>query len=271
MGAFARQMHMLSLYTEEKFLHYQLSSPIWKTLMAGMSNPVDTHPNINTLLTNAATSVNDAFETLRGIDSSRTESPESDALLTYYHVLTILRQVPLRKLYEFSGWQVTEPQIDAAREYLQKWMGSKPSHARKCFWHAAVVFKILRNKKHFACDSPFCMLVVVLYMWAFDQFGQLKGAMLPRDMADCAGTDRPTRVDLLQDEKEIEAWLENGSSSVHITGIGVLKSTKSGARMISECRRILLSASGWSPLCRFLAGAWERVSSGGRPHDWSEA
>ncbi|KAK2771963.1 hypothetical protein CKAH01_14174 [Colletotrichum kahawae] len=256
-------MHMLSLYTEEKFLHYQLSSPIWKTLMAGMSNPVDTHPNINTLLTNAATSVNDAFETLRGIDSSRTESPESDALLTYYHVLSILRQVPLRKLHEFSGWQVTEPQIDAAREYLQKWMRSKPSHARKCFWHAAVVFKILRNKKHFACDSPFCMLVVVLYMWAFDQFGQLKGAILPRDMADCAGMDRPTSVDLLQDEKEIEAWLENGSSSVHITGVGVLKSTKSGARMISECRRILLSASGWSPLCRFLAGAWERVSSGG--------
>uniref|UniRef100_L2FRD7 Transcription factor domain-containing protein n=1 Tax=Colletotrichum fructicola (strain Nara gc5) TaxID=1213859 RepID=L2FRD7_COLFN len=271
MGSFARQMHMLSLYTEEKFLHYQLSSPIWKTLMAGMSNPVDTQPNINTLLTNAATSVNDAFETLRGIDNSRSESPESDALYTYYHVLSILRQVPLRKLYEFSGWQVTEPQIEAAREYLQKWMRNKPSHARKCLWHAAVVFKILRNKKHFSCDSPFCMLVVALYIWAFDQFAQPKENMSPGDAVNCVGTDRPTRVDLLQDEKEIEEWLENGSSSVHITGVGVLKSTKSGARMISECRRILLSASGWSPLCSFLAGAWERVSGGGRPHDWSEA
>ncbi|KAF0324500.1 hypothetical protein GQ607_008204 [Colletotrichum asianum] len=245
MGSFARQMHMLSLYTEEKFLHYQLSSPLWKTLMAGMSNPVDTQPNINTLLTNAATSVNDAFETLRGIDSSRTESPESDALLTYYHVLSILRQVPLRKLYEFSGWQVTEPQIEAAREYLQRWMRNKPSHARKCLWHAAVVFKTLRNKKHFSCDSPFCMLVVALYIWAFDQFAQLKDGMSPGDATICVGADRPTRVDLLQDEKEIDAWLENGSSSVHITGVGVLKSTKSGGRMISECRRILLSASGW--------------------------
>lgn len=271
MGSFARQMHMLSLYTEETVLHYQLLSPLWKTLMTGMSNPVDTQTNINTLLTNAATSVNDAFQILWERSSSKPESPETCALLTYYHVLSILRHVPLRKLYEFSGWQVTDAQTEAARDYLQKWMRNKPSEARRCFWHAAAVFRILRNKTHFACDSPFCHLVVTIYIWAFDQFAQLKEGMSPDDTTTCVGVDRPTRVDLLQDKQDIEAWLESGSSGVHITGVGVLKSTKSSARLISECQRILLSASGWPSLCRFLAGAWERVSAGGQPHDWSEA
>ncbi|KAI8266105.1 hypothetical protein K4K56_004949 [Colletotrichum sp. SAR 10_98] len=116
MGSFARQMHMLSLYAEEKFLHYQLSSPLWRTLMAGMAptqpasstSTLNNQPNIESILTNAAASVRDAFEKLREMAMSKPESPDNCALLVHYHILSILRQVLLRKLYEFSGWQVTE-------------------------------------------------------------------------------------------------------------------------------------------------------------------
>lgn len=58
----------------------------------------------------------------------KTQSPSEHPLLQgiiskIYHMVSLLRLVPLKTLRIFSGWMTTPEKVERAREELQGWIG----------------------------------------------------------------------------------------------------------------------------------------------------
>ncbi|KLP02444.1 unnamed protein product [Fusarium fujikuroi] len=227
LGTFAREMHILTFYAEERSIHDRFSSPFWKSFMEaspihlprGSAMTMDSQSMVKSVLVGSTGFINKSLETLSAVHSSQPDFDGHYTSVMCYHILLILRHVSLRMLYAFSGWQATQDQIDEAKEYLRAWMRENPSAARRCLWHAVRAFRILRNKQHFACDDSFSLLLAALFMWAFDLLmpSSSYGAVSQEDSQTVH--KRPTRIDLLRDADEVKSWVEEGSHRTHITGI----------------------------------------------------
>lgn len=271
MNCFAKEMYALNLYMEERSVLDKISSsPFWRLFM---SSPSTAHRGPNNAPFNASqaspeikkmtSSVEDAFETL--FDASLPgDSGHGDAM---FHTLSILRRVPLRHLYAFSGWQATEVDVEVSKKYLRTWVRTEPASTRWCLWHAVMALKLLKSKQYFGCDDAFHVLIATLILWAFDLLSE------PSDLqssvsrgAGWDGDQPPVRIDRLSGFSSAKVWAEAGRyDRIHMTGIGILRGPDSATQLLKDCCKILLSRTAWSGLCRGIAYAIEQVLRGKRP------
>ncbi|KAJ6076155.1 hypothetical protein N7499_008136 [Penicillium canescens] len=136
-----------------------------------------------------------------------------------YHLLSILRHVPLRLLYVFSGWMTTHQERSAARKQLEGWV-NQSREARKALVHAAVLFQSIRNQKTPTPFDPWCLLIASLYIWTYST---LAGHRVRSAMPAASFSRRIVRLDQPLDPTTARTWLEEAPTmTAHITGIGML-------------------------------------------------
>lgn len=178
------------------------------------------------------------------------EDGQESPIKPLFHLMSVLRQVPLRHLFAFSRWRATEAESEESKCYLQSWMERDPVAARRCLWHAAMVLSSMRSKKQHACHEPFTLLISVSMIWAFDMLAK------PCEAEDWesieTGRDEkgpPTRIDRLKTFEQVERWAKEGRNDcVLLTGIGILRGPESSRRLLIECRKILSSGTAWARL-----------------------
>lgn len=249
------------------------NSPFWKSLWESSAKMVpdaarrypETQSVLVPMLKALTATVDNAFILSSFLDDTATTSVASPSTDILHHLITILRQIPLRRLYVFSGWQASEIESKAAGDYLQSWMRRDSSTTRMCLWHAVAIFRTLRSKVHITCYEPFALLIAALFIRGFDLLARPNDDPVAQDDG-WTGEMPPTRVDQLYRAQDVEQWAEEGRNDrVHVTGIGILRGPASAQRLMVEARRILLSQAGWLKLRLGLAYALEQSIHGRRP------
>jgi hypothetical protein len=180
---------------------------------------------------------------------------EQDLQDPIVHVISILRDIPLRTIYASVGWQANVPEMQRTRERLKEYLRCNQITARICLWHAAQVYLSMRNHRYPAYYACLSFVIAVTYILLYDQ---ILGETDPQgDLI---------RLDRLKEKTDADIWARDGESSrVHITGIGILNSTESSRRLLVGAANILRSQRPWRNMSESLADCFAQMSEGRRP------
>ncbi|OJZ85544.1 hypothetical protein ASPFODRAFT_46576 [Aspergillus luchuensis CBS 106.47] len=189
----------------------------------------------------------------------------SDMRKTFFHLLFILRYLPLEKLYTYSGWYASEDDITSARSYLRTWLQNNPELSRECVSHAGALIGKIRSFPTLSCYDPFSLLISVMFLWAFERL-KPDSPVAPEESLQDREPAIIFRIDQCDEETIRERWLRGDPRVlVHITGVGLLSSTGGTRRLLQEFLRIIKSRTGWPTLCRGLAVCVRELMDGVAP------
>jgi hypothetical protein len=195
--------------------------------------------------------------------STSTNTRILDARKTFSHLLGILRHIPLKQLYAYSRWYASEKDVAAGAAYLAGWMRDNPVPARSCVAHAGAILRQVRSTSTTACYNYFCLLIAVLYLWAYERLNPNASTAIERPrQLNTIGT--LLKIDQYHESSVRERWVEGSPGIlVHVTGVGILSSSGSAQRLVKELLRVLGSQAGWPTLRRGLVVCVSQLLKGG--------
>lgn len=117
------------------------------------------HKSENTFLGTAIDRL--AFPPLDGATGSRSE--------TIFHVLAILRLVPLETLHSATGWQTTKEQKTKSKALFKDFYIHNGANARKALWYAACIFRSTRSCRRLAHYNVFSLIVLIGYIYCYSK------------------------------------------------------------------------------------------------------
>lgn len=194
------------------------------------------------------------YELLAATDESSTSTSTSilETRNIFSHLLGIIRHIPLKQLYAYSGWYASEEEITASGTYLANWMQHNPVLARNCVVHAGAILRQVRSTSTTACYHYFCLLIAMLYLWSFERLKP--DASTTREQScqlDITGT--VLKIDQRHEPRVRERWVEGSPGIlIHITGVGMLSASGTSQRLVKELLRVVVSRTGWPTLRKGL-------------------
>lgn len=191
------------------------------------------------------------------------QDPHEASGRRYFHLISILRDVPLRHIYALCGWKATDAETDVARDVLSAWMGSNSDRARKCVLHAGALFGDARRHVYKTSFDALLLLISILYLWAYQRLS-------PPEVGPGADSRPVLRIDCGVDEAVARKWIDGESDyAIHVTGVGRLTGRDSAIRLLKELRRVLYLSTSWTTFHIGVAKGIEQVMKGEKPdaHD----
>ncbi|KAG5787702.1 hypothetical protein H9Q69_013227 [Fusarium xylarioides] len=177
---------------------------------------------------------------------------------TIFHVIAILRLIPLETLHSATGWETNKEQMIKSKQCLKDHFENSDVKARKGLWHATCIFKTTQSSRRLACYDALSLTVAMGYIYCYSETRTALAQI----------SDRPliTRLDQLQDREAIERWIENGGDSVvHLTGVGILDGSDHCVRFLRDLERTLVSQIAWRGFCRAFASSFAQLRRGETP------
>ena len=262
---FASNIAILSLYADERAILDQVRSSrrlsaLLRPELAIALQEQDVNSNRDSLLSSGVSPDDITYLDQRIEDAITTTHLSCHAGdHTMYdpvvHVISILRNIPLRMIYASVGWQANLAEMQKTRERLKEYLRRNLDTARICLWHAAQIYAFTRNDRYPAYYATLSFAIAVTYILLYDQILGQK---------DTSGD--LVRLDKIKEKIDITAWARDGEGSrVHITGIGILNSTESSQRLLADAGNILRSQRPWRGISEDLVGCFAQMSQGRMP------
>ncbi|KAG5655696.1 hypothetical protein KAF25_009195 [Fusarium avenaceum] len=270
--AFTSKIVVLELFIDERNLSRQIrcSQLLRSSFMSYLdhssnegahaaANPylptTGTHKSENTLLGTAIDRL--AFPPLHDITGGQSE--------TIFHVLAILRLVPLDTLHSATGWQTTGEQKAKSKAHFKDFYINNGEKARKALWHAACIFRSTRSCRRLACYDALSLTVSMGYVYCYSEVRTLL-SQTPGTSASAQSPPSIVRLDQLYERSAVEQWVETGADSiVHLTGVGLLDGSDHCVRFLRDLERSLQSQIAWRGFCRAFAGTFAQLRRGETP------
>ncbi|KAF5976256.1 hypothetical protein FBULB1_7031 [Fusarium bulbicola] len=185
-------------------------------------------------------------------------SNPGDCAETIFHVIAILRLIPLETLHSATGWETNKEQMFKSKMHLNDFFKNIGVKARNCLWHATCIFKTTRSSRRLACYDALSLTVAMGYIYCYSETRASLSSTPSRPVI--------TRLDQLQDTKAIEGWIENGGDNVvHLTGVGILDGSDRCVRFLRDLERTLVSQIAWRGFCRAFASSFAQLRRGETP------
>lgn len=257
---FSRLILLISIYAEERDVTKSAESWLFRRLLSqaagtrALQSEIGTQSmcqeQLSSILDELASGADPGYDLFAPSKlTNQTGSPCQVSAQILYHLLSILRRVPLRTIYAISGWQTTASRTETAKKEFVSWVHSHPERARKCLWHSSMIIAALRHEDTIGFFHPLALLIAVLFLWEF-----LREIDPGPDPFQVVGSATPLRLDRLLDESQVEHWVREGDTSAFcITGMGILSGRGSANRVLKEFHRILLGQKSWLGLSRGIA------------------
>lgn len=213
-----------------------------------------------------------AFDTLsRAGCSQPLHQPGEDGKPSEFAVaarlLAILAFSPARVLLPFSKWQTSAHGYGAARKELIDILRNDATRARHCLYLAAQLFRHFRSTQASTYFDTLALLMCVLYLVSYVELVELQHPDVSL-RADGIGAVKVIRLDQAISEDERDSWLNlRCQSRPHVTGIGLLDTDRSVARVFKEASQIMVSNGPTSTLAATMS-AMLASSAAGRPPDF---
>jgi hypothetical protein len=188
-------------------------------------------------------------------------------------LLTILAFTPARVLLPYSKWQTSAHGYGTARKELMKFLSKDAPRARYCLFLAAQLFRHFRSTQASTYFDTLALLMCVLYFVSYIELVELQRPDVTL-RAHGLGVVKVIRLDQTISEDERDSWLNlRCQSRPHVTGLGLLDTDRSVARVFKEASRIMVNNGPTSTLAAAMS-AIMASSAAGRlpdfPHDQPE-
>ncbi|KAF4342124.1 hypothetical protein FBEOM_3926 [Fusarium beomiforme] len=263
LGPFAAKVVVLELYIDDRNLARQLhtSHALQSSLSLCLSSAPDNTIESHRLDTNKRENslLDKAIEqfTFAKLDNNMCDQSSNDTL---FHVIAILRFIPLETLHSATGWQTNKEQMIKSKTYLQDFFENSSSKARKCLWHSACIFKLTRSSRRLVCYDTLSLTVAIGYTYCYCE------TRTSRPQASTSTRPPIVRLDQLKERSAIEKWIENGDDGiVHLTGVGLLDGDDACVRFLRDLERTLGNQIAWHGFCRAFAGSFAQLRRGETP------
>lgn len=177
-------------------------------------------------------------------------------------VLAIFSFTPPRLLFPHVRWHTTEAGQNRARADLSEILLQDISRARHCLYLATQVLQHFRATRVSTYYDILGLCGCVLYMALYvDMIGQ-------KDSPNGEGSvgTEIIRLDHFTNVDHQEGWLDlRHHFRLHVTGIGVLDSGRSVARLYKEASRIMKNSAGISKMAHIMSAIFVRQAEGHPP------
>ncbi|RSL41204.1 hypothetical protein CEP53_012901 [Fusarium sp. AF-6] len=159
----------------------------------------------------------------------------SRAVQSHIHLLCLFARLPVRELFAFSAWRVTEAQRATTVTKLRYWIRNN-IEAKFAVAHACRAWSTIRTKPTGAQHEGMGVLLAVVAIWAWIELGE-------RPKTEDVNKLPTIRLDDF--DKETRAWSTDGEHKrLYLGGVGCLWDRSASGRLVSETVRIL-KASPW--------------------------
>ncbi|KAK8167436.1 hypothetical protein BC567DRAFT_231313 [Phyllosticta citribraziliensis] len=165
----------------------------------------------------------------------------------YHHVVCIQLFVPLSRLCACSGWMATENTTEVARREVAAWFRQDGRNSRRAVMHAAMLFKLMRDRVNHGHGEAHHLLLAALTLWAYATFGPGGGD----------GGNGVVRLDRASDA-EGQVWLQDARVVATVGGVGSIEGREGGRRVVAEARRIMSLGRAW-PVRRRIMDVLDEV------------
>ncbi|KAH7232980.1 hypothetical protein BKA59DRAFT_517415 [Fusarium tricinctum] len=270
--AFTSKIVVLELFIDERNLSRQIrcSHLLRSSFMSYLDHPSEDgdHATANPFLPTAGT--HQSENPFLGTSIDRLSFlPRHDITgglsETIFHVLAILRLVPLEILHSATGWQTTKEQMTKSKAQFKDFYMHNGANARKALWHAACIFRSTRSCRRLACYDALSLTVSMGYVYCYSEVRTLlyQASGTP---ASAGSSPSIVRLDQLHERSAVERWIETGADSiVHLTGVGLLDGSDHCVRFLRDLERTLTSQIAWRGFCRAFAGTFAQLRRGETP------
>lgn len=270
--AFTSKIVILELFIDERNLSRQIrcSQLLRSSFLSYLDHPSNdgAHATANSNL--STTGTHKSENTFLGTAIDRLVfPPPHDATggrsETIFHVLAILRLVPLDTLHSATGWQTTKEQKAKSKAQFKDFYIHNGAKARKALWHAACIFRSTRSCRRLACYDALSLTVSMGYVYCYSEMRTLL-SQTPGTSASAESPPSIVRLDQLYERSAVERWIETGADSiVHLTGVGLLEGSDHCVRFLRDLERTLQSQIAWRGFCRAFAGTFAQLRRGETP------
>ncbi|KAF4499299.1 hypothetical protein FAGAP_4504 [Fusarium agapanthi] len=185
-------------------------------------------------------------------------SKPGDCTDTIFHVIAILRLIPLETLHSTTVWETNKEHMFKSKMHLNDFFKNSGVKERKGLWHATCIFKTTRSSRRLACYDALSLTVAMGYIYCYSETRTSLSGVSTRPQI--------TRLDQLQDTEAIERWIESGGDNVvPLTGVGKLDGSDRCVRFHRDLEGTLVSQIAWRGFCRAFASSFAQLRRGETP------
>jgi hypothetical protein len=195
--------------------------------------------------------------------------PDAIAFAVDARLLAILAFTPSRLLLPFSKWQTSAHGCSKARQELLEILSNDAPRARYCLYLSAQLFRHFRTTQASSYFDTLALLMCVLYLVSYIELVELRQRPGTTSRAgDTTSVAKAIRLDQALGDGERDDWL-NGKcqSRPHVTGLGLLDTDRSVARVFKEASRISMDNAARSTLAKAMSAIYASQATG-RPPDF---
>ncbi|KAJ3456501.1 hypothetical protein MRS44_016524 [Fusarium solani] len=149
--------------------------------------------------------------------------------LQYYHMIGVVRHVPLKELLDCSGWRVTRMKQQWARQKLMTWVSEHGESARKAALHAATLFQHCRCPSTSGYQEAGVILFAALTLWMYS-------GSLPGSHKESLGTP-VLRLGDGTDQNEVLGWINDGKQArPFLVGVGSIHTPGNISKVVNQAK-----------------------------------
>ncbi|KAJ4198773.1 hypothetical protein NW767_008764 [Fusarium falciforme] len=159
-------------------------------------------------------------------------------MLQYYHMIGVVRHVPLKELLDFSGWRVTRMKQQGTRKKLVTWASEHGESARKAALHAAKLFQHCRCHSTSGYQEPGAILFAALTLWMYN-------GSLPVSHEDSLRTP-VLRLGDVTDQNDVLDWISDGKQArPFVVGVGNIHTPGNFSKVVNQAVNFLALLKEW--------------------------
>ncbi|KAH7208340.1 hypothetical protein BKA60DRAFT_464454 [Fusarium oxysporum] len=260
----ARLVAMTSVYVEEKRLLEERHSWLFCGLQSSAVGQGQQSTRTSTSDQLMRRQLDQKFELFEGQrDPYANTIPLALTHLKTYHLLSLLRRVPLRFLYMYFGWMTTRRGTQTAKEELSRVIMKDNQGARGALRHSAILFRIIRTQTTTTFFDPHSLLIASLYIRVYVELEDTLSKEISSNVGPSSSIGRPLRIDQDVEADSLHQWIRLGTRvPLHIAGVGILDGVESGTRVLKEAIRILERRTEWKVLNISMIKVLQQVIDG---------
>ncbi|EXL41413.1 hypothetical protein FOCG_16220 [Fusarium oxysporum f. sp. radicis-lycopersici 26381] len=260
----ARLVAMTSVYVEEKRLLEERHSWLFCGLQSSAVGQGQQSTGTSTSDQLMRRQLDQKFELFEGQrDPYANTIPLALTHSKTYHLLSLLRRVPLRFLYMYFGWMTTRRGTQTAKEELSRVIMKDNQGARGALRHSAILFRIIRTQTTTTFFDPHSLLIASLYIRVYVELEDTLSKEISSNVGPSSSIGRPLRIDQDVEADSLHQWIRLGTRvPLHIAGVGILDGVESGTRVLKEAIRILERRTEWKVLNISMIKVLQQVIDG---------
>ena len=172
-------------------------------------------------------------------------------VLELNHAVCTSLLIPMRVLFAYSGWHVTEEEASGSTERLRSWFAGRPEEVRRAVWHSSQILSLVERSSTKGSHEGIALVMATLVLWSWMDYCSVSSCNITSSVGPNLRLDKATSIASSSldnhDCKTLAKWLHCADFQVRLflPSIGPLHESGASARLVRHSVDILGKRKEW--------------------------